>query len=180
MSTRTITWTPKHFDGSALTGKVDISQGPVMVGGGTTTYVKDVKTYTLVNGTLTAALVPTNLPEHGGLDWSYILRPILYDTNGNMVPGSVPFTIKVPTGTGTLNIADQVPNDVVESVNLKYVEGPAGASPRQIIRVGSVSVGDTPNVSAQSSGNTHTLNFTFPRGATVSTVSTGILKITTN
>ena len=176
MANRTVTWSPRHFDGSLFTGSVDISQGPVMLGSGSTTYVRDMKTYKLVNGNLSVSLMPTDLPEHSGVDWAYIFKPVLFDSSGSMVDGAVPFAVKVPSGTTSLSIDSQVPNDVVDSINIKYVKGEQGPSGRLV--AGSLKVGPTGSLSLTDTSSGQRLDVTVPSSASATRVSTGIVKLT--
>ena len=177
MANRTVTWSPRHFDGSLFTGSVDISQGPVMLGSGSTTYVRDMKTYKLVNGNLSVSLMPTDLPQHAGVDWAYIFKPALFDSSGSMVDGSVPFAVKVPSGTTSLSIDSQVPNDVIDSTNIKYVKGDQG--PGVILVAGSLETGATGSLSITDTPMGQRLDITVPSAVNATRVSTGIVKVTT-
>ena len=176
MANRTVTWSPRHFDGSLFTGSVDISHGPVMLGSGSTTYVRDMKTYKLVNGNLSVSLMPTDLPEHAGVDWAYIFKPVLFDSSGSMVDGSVPFAVKVPSGTTSLSIDDQVPNDVVDSTNIKYVKGDQGPGGRLV--AGTFTVGTAGSLTLTDTTLGQRLDMTVPSPTSATRVSTGIVKVT--
>lgn len=179
MANRTVTWSPRHFDGSIFTGSVDIAQGPVMLSSGTLTHVRDTKTYKLTSGNLSVSLMPTDLPEHKDVSWGYVFTPHLFDSTGSPVEGAVPFLVKVPSGTTALAIDNQVPNDVADSVNIKYVkgaQGDVGSSADNIIS-GTIETG-TPSVTLTPVTGGKRLDLVVPPTVTATRLSTGIVKLT--
>ena len=93
-----------------------------------------------------------------------------------MVDGAVPFAVKVPSGTTSLSIDSQVPNDVVDSINIKYVKGEQGPGGRLV--AGSLKVGPTGSLSLTDTSSGQRLDITVPSSASATRVSTGIVKLT--
>jgi len=147
-----------------------------MLGSGSTTYVRDMKTYKLVSGNLSVSLMPTDLPEHSGVDWAYIFKPVLFDSSGSMVDGAIPFAVKVPSGSTALSIDNQVPNDVIDSTNIKYVKGDSGPGTRLV--AGTLKVGSVGSLAITDTPSGQRLDVTVPSAVSATRVSTGIVKLT--